>query len=91
VKSVRLPRKFDGTHRGFGFIDFLTKQEAKAAFSTLGATHLYGRHLVMEWAEDETSVEAMRSKTARGFFKEWEALPASKRRRVELGEENMEE
>ena len=85
VKSVRLPRKFDGTHRGFGFVDFLTKQEAKAAFTSLGSTHLYGRHLVMEWAEDESSVEAMRLKTAKGFFKGDEALPASKRRKVDLG------
>ena len=88
VKSVRLPRKFDGTHRGFGFVDFLTKNEAKAAFKTLGSTHLYGRHLVMEWAaEDEASVEAMQSKTAKGFFKDGEGVPTGKRRKVELGGE----
>jgi multiple RNA-binding domain-containing protein 1 len=87
VKSVRLPKKFDGGHRGFGFVDFLTKQEAKAAYESLSATHLYGRHLVMEWAEDETSVEAMRSKTAKGYFKDGEALPPQKRRKVQLGNE----
>ena len=32
VKKVRLPKKFDGSRRGFAFIDFLTKQEAKNAF-----------------------------------------------------------
>ena len=53
IKSVRLPTKFDGTHRGFGFVDFLTKQEAQNAFESLGATHLYGRHLVLEWAHEE--------------------------------------
>ncbi|KAJ3067372.1 putative RNA-binding protein 19 [Podochytrium sp. JEL0797] len=87
VKSVRLPTKFDGTHRGFGFVDFLTKQEAKAAFSTLGSTHLYGRHLVMEWAEDESSVEAMRSKTAKNFVKGGES-GSGKRRKVVVGEED---
>ncbi|KAJ3287678.1 putative RNA-binding protein 19 [Rhizoclosmatium sp. JEL0117] len=86
VKSVRLPTKFDGSHRGFGFVDFLTKQEAKAAFSTLGSTHLYGRHLVMEWAEDESSVEAMRNKTAKKFVKDGEG-GGGKRRKVVLGEE----
>ncbi|KAI9335296.1 hypothetical protein BDR26DRAFT_912132 [Obelidium mucronatum] len=87
VKSVRLPTKFDGTHRGFGFVDFLTKQEAKAAFSTLGSTHLYGRHLVMEWAEDESSVEAMRNKTAKNFVKDGEG-GSGKRRRVVLGDDD---
>ncbi|KAJ1553881.1 hypothetical protein HK405_006629, partial [Cladochytrium tenue] len=49
-KSVRLPRKFDGAHRGFGFVDFPTRQDARAAFRALASTHLYGRHLVLEWA-----------------------------------------
>lgn len=31
LKTVRLPKKAagSGNHRGFGFIDFLTKQDAK--------------------------------------------------------------
>ncbi|KAI8999531.1 hypothetical protein BC832DRAFT_564521 [Gaertneriomyces semiglobifer] len=81
IKSLRLPKKPDNTHRGFCFIDFLTKQEAKSAFESLASTHLYGRHLVLEWAEDENSVEAMREKTAKAFFKDG---GASKKRRIEM-------
>lgn len=83
VKSVRLPSKFDGQHRGFGFVDFLTVNEAKAAFESLGATHLYGRHLVLEWAQDEESVDAMRAKTAKNYVKD----TGNKKRRVEMEEE----
>ena len=82
VKSVRLPTKFDGSHRGFGFVEFTTRQEAESAFESLGATHLYGRHLVLEWAQEEGSLEALREKSARGFVREqgmrkrlkWEGL-----------------
>ena len=35
LQSVRIPRKFDGTHRGFGFVEFVTPQEAKAAVEAL--------------------------------------------------------
>uniref|UniRef100_A0A7S2R930 RRM domain-containing protein n=1 Tax=Mucochytrium quahogii TaxID=96639 RepID=A0A7S2R930_9STRA len=65
VNTIRLPKKFDGTHRGFAFVDFVTHQEAKAAFSALSNTHLYGRHLVIEWAKDENSLESMREKAGR--------------------------
>ena len=53
LKKVRLPKKFDGTHRGFAFCEFLTSKEAQNAMNTLSRTHLYGRHLVLEWADDE--------------------------------------
>ncbi|XP_078523265.1 putative RNA-binding protein 19 [Lissotriton helveticus] len=70
LKTVRLPKKVSGTgpHRGFGFVDFITKQDAKKAFSALcHSTHLYGRRLVLEWADAEDSVEAIRRKTAEHF------------------------
>lgn len=31
LKSCRLPKKFDGSHRGFAFVEFTTKQEARNA------------------------------------------------------------
>ncbi|KAJ8285605.1 hypothetical protein GJAV_G00028760 [Gymnothorax javanicus] len=70
LKTVRLPRKVSGmgSHRGFGFVDFLTKQDAKRAFVALcHSTHLYGRRLVLEWADSEESVESLRRKTAQHF------------------------
>ena len=63
-----MPKKFDGNHRGFAFVEFLTKKEARNAFEALAAsTHLYGRRLVIEWASDDTSIEAMQKKTANTF------------------------
>lgn len=84
VKSIRIPtKKFDGSHRGFAFVDFLTKQEAKNAYDSVGtSTHLYGRRLVMEWAKDDESVDAMREKTAKTFAM-GASRPKSKRVAVE--------
>eukprot|EP01065_Artemidia_motanka_P044170 TRINITY_DN6243_c2_g1_i1.p1 TRINITY_DN6243_c2_g1~~TRINITY_DN6243_c2_g1_i1.p1 ORF type:complete len:830 (+),score=257.37 TRINITY_DN6243_c2_g1_i1:55-2544(+) len=59
VKAVRLPRKGTGAadgggakrpHRGFAFVEYVTAQEAARAMAALGNTHLYGRHLVIEYA-----------------------------------------
>ncbi|CDF37909.1 unnamed protein product [Chondrus crispus] len=52
LKTVRIPRKIDGSHRGFAFVEFVSKNEAKTAYEALSASHLYGRHLVIEYAED---------------------------------------
>ena len=62
LKTVRLPKKFDGTHRGFAFVEFASKGEAKKALEALRGTHLYGRHLVLQYAEEEKSVDALREK-----------------------------
>jgi multiple RNA-binding domain-containing protein 1 len=67
LKAVRLPKKAGvDQHRGFGFIDFVTKSDAKSAFEALHhSTHLYGRRLVLEWAETEEHVEEIRKRTAK--------------------------
>ncbi|KAL2091477.1 hypothetical protein ACEWY4_013740 [Coilia grayii] len=70
LKTLRLPKKASGTgsHRGFGFVDFITKQDAKKAFTALcHSTHLYGRRLVLEWADSEETVDSLRRKTAQHF------------------------
>jgi multiple RNA-binding domain-containing protein 1 len=71
LKKVRLPKKFDGSHRGFAFIEFLTGKEALTAMNALSRTHLYGRHLVLEWASEEEDndpskhIERLRDKAKR--------------------------
>ncbi|KAJ1531958.1 hypothetical protein ONE63_000596 [Megalurothrips usitatus] len=71
IKTLRLPKKMVGTglHRGFAFVDFQSKNDAKNAMESLGqSTHLYGRRLVLEWAaEDEEDVDALRKRTAERF------------------------
>jgi len=67
LRSLRLPRKFDGQHRGFAFVELGTAAEARAALEAVGGTHLYGRHLVTEWAAPEEGVEALRERTAQRF------------------------
>lgn len=72
LKFARLPKKMvgngEGTHRGFGFVDFVTESDAKRAFDALcHSTHLYGRRLVLEWAQDDTNLAEMRKRTAEHF------------------------
>jgi multiple RNA-binding domain-containing protein 1 len=100
VKSVRMPKKaVIGTSgslqpKGFAFIDFTTHDEAKRAMDALKATHLYGRHLVTQFAapEDETDVGALREKTGR----EWTGLQRAgegvrtKKRKIGQGDADEE-
>ncbi|KAI6674139.1 hypothetical protein NL676_002045 [Syzygium grande] len=66
IKSLRLPMKF-GNHRGFAFVEYVTKQEAQNALQALANTHLYGRHLVLERAKEGESLEELRARTAAQF------------------------
>lgn len=53
LRSVRLPKKFNKTARGFAFAEFITTKEAENAMSALQGTHLLGRRLVMEYAQSD--------------------------------------
>ncbi|EKM52462.1 uncharacterized protein PHACADRAFT_126290 [Phanerochaete carnosa HHB-10118-sp] len=81
LKSVRLPKKFDHRSRGFAFLEFITRHEAENAYAALRHTHLLGRHLVLEWAEEDSSVdiEELRKKAGVGFGGGKE-LPGKKRK-----------
>ncbi|CAG8982203.1 hypothetical protein HYALB_00003639 [Hymenoscyphus albidus] len=57
LRSVRVPKKFDHSARGFAFADFITVREAENAIEALKDTHLLGRRLVLEFASDD-SVDA---------------------------------
>lgn len=71
IKAIRLPKKMvpgSESHRGFGFVDYFNKSEAKSAFDALHlSTHLYGRRLVLEWAEPDEDVEQIRKRTSEQF------------------------
>jgi multiple RNA-binding domain-containing protein 1 len=83
LRKVRLPKKFDGSHRGFAFVEFLTSKEAQTAMTSLSRTHLYGRHLVLEWAtKDDQSVDMLREKAKRDTIS-ISAQPQNKRIKFE--------
>ena len=62
IKTVRVPSKASGGHRGFGFVEFMSHDEAANAIESLQNTHFYGRRLVLEWSKEETSLSALKMK-----------------------------
>ncbi|TFY83410.1 hypothetical protein EWM64_g595 [Hericium alpestre] len=90
LKSVRLPKRFDHRTRGFAFLEFVTRHEAENAYNALRHTHLLGRHLVLEWAEEgEQDIEQLRKKAGVGYGGGGE-LPGRKRK-LDLGEDDAGE
>lgn len=68
LKSVRVPKKFDKSARGFAFVEFSTSKEANSAMDQLQGVHLLGRRLVLDYAETESEdveaeIEKMTKKT----------------------------
>lgn len=53
LRSVRVPKKFDSSTRGFAFADFVTAREAESAMDALRDTHLLGRRLVLDFAAED--------------------------------------
>lgn len=54
LRSVRVPKKYDRSARGFAFADFVSAREAENAMDALRSTHLLGRRLVLEFASEDT-------------------------------------
>ena len=52
ISNIRMPKKRGGVHRGFAFIDFSNREEACNALNALKDVHLYGRHLIIDWASE---------------------------------------
>ena len=70
LRSVRVPKKFDSSTRGFAFADFVTVREAENAMIALQGTHLLGRRLNLEFAAEdivdpEEEIETKRKKVGR--------------------------
>jgi len=70
LRSVRVPRKFDSSTRGFAFADFVTAREAESAMDALRETHLLGRRLVLDFAagdsiDPEAEIEKMQKKVGK--------------------------
>jgi multiple RNA-binding domain-containing protein 1 len=68
LRTLRIPKKFDHSTRGFAFADFITAREAENALEALKDTHLLGRRLVLEFAaadplDAEEEIEKMEKKT----------------------------
>lgn len=61
LKSLRLPKKFDGTSRGFVFVEYLSSDDAKTAVRALASTHLLGRKLVVEYAMEDKAMDSQNS------------------------------
>ena len=53
LKSVRVPKKFDSSSRGFAFANFVTSKEAENAIKALEGVHLLGRRLNLDFASEE--------------------------------------
>ncbi len=53
LRSVRVPKKFDTSTRGFAFAEFVSAREAENALNALKDTHLLGRRLVLEFAAED--------------------------------------
>lgn len=70
LRSVRVPKKFDNSARGFAFAEFVTAREAENAVQALKDSHLLGRRLVLEFAavdpvDAEAEIEKMQKKVGR--------------------------
>ncbi|CAL9226089.1 unnamed protein product [Arabidopsis halleri] len=89
IKSMRLPKRNIEQYAGFAFVEFVTKQEALNAKKALASTHFYGRHLVLEWANDDNSMEAIRKRSAAKLDEENDK--AKKRKRSKVVDEKQNE
>ncbi|MCJ1395304.1 Multiple RNA-binding domain-containing protein 1 [Xylographa bjoerkii] len=87
LRSVRVPRKFDSSTRGFAFADFVTAREAESAMDALRDTHLLGRRLVLDFAagdavDPEEEIEKIQRKVGKQVDKvAIQKLTASGRRK----------
>ncbi|KFK24909.1 hypothetical protein AALP_AA8G040800, partial [Arabis alpina] len=68
VKGLRLPKRNISQFTGYAFVEFVTMQEATNAKKALSSTHFYGRRLVLEWANDDNSMKAIRARSGAKYM-----------------------
>lgn len=51
-KKVRLPKKVDGSLKGFAFVEFVGVEECHKGFECLKNLHFYGRKLAVDFARE---------------------------------------
>lgn len=68
-------------------MDFISRREAENAFEALRHSHLLGRHIILEWAEEKEGLEELREKVKAGFGDGKDGLPGQKRKLI-LGDED---
>lgn len=94
IKSVRVPKKFDKSARGFAFVEFTLLKEAENAMDQLQGVHLLGRRLVMQYAEKdsenaEDEIEKMTRKVKKqAASREMAAVRTAGKGKMSLDEES---
>lgn len=94
LKSVRVPKKFDKSARGFAFVEFLLPNEAEHAMDQLQGVHLLGRRLVMQYAEEnsgdvEEEIEKLTRKAKKQVAtRELGAIRSSGKRKLDLDDDD---
>ena len=51
-KKVRLPKKVDGSLKGFAFVEFISVEECHKGYESLKNLHFYGRKLAVDFARE---------------------------------------
>ena len=65
LKALRMPKKFNGRHRGYGFVDFQSAKDARSALRSLSDVHLLGRRLVIDYAKEDEGGEEEKERQAK--------------------------
>ncbi|BDD54619.1 Multiple RNA-binding domain-containing protein1 [Monascus purpureus] len=97
LRSVRVPKKFDRTARGFAFADFVSAREAENAMDALKNTHFLGRKLVLEFAnaeaiDPEEEIEKLEKKVGQQLDRvKLQKLTGTGRKKFTMGAQDDEE
>lgn len=97
LKSVRVPKKFNKSARGFAFVEFNLLKEAEHAMDALKGVHLLGRRLNIDYAEKESDnaeeeIERMTQKMKRqkNLTDYAKAAKLNGKKRIELEDDEAE-